>query len=83
MAEAFGIAGHELMAARVLQRERTPSKLRKERCAGRTRRPFVPALLPLSAALFAYTAIPSFKGAYYVLFARTALPRPVAPRPCR
>ena len=28
----------------------------------------VPALLPLSAALFAYTAIPSFKGAYNVLF---------------
>lgn len=28
----------------------------------------VPALLPVSAALFAYTAIPSFKGAYRVLF---------------
>src|SRR5271170_7410837 len=28
----------------------------------------VPALLPLSAAVFAYTAIPSFKGAYNVLF---------------
>jgi Cu2+-exporting ATPase len=28
----------------------------------------VPALLPLSAALFAYTAIPSLRGAYNVLF---------------
>jgi heavy metal translocating P-type ATPase len=28
----------------------------------------MPALLPLSAALFAYTAIPSFRGAYEVLF---------------
>jgi heavy metal translocating P-type ATPase len=28
----------------------------------------MPALLPLSAALFAYTAIPSFRGAYQVLF---------------
>jgi len=28
----------------------------------------VPALLPLSMALFAYTAIPSFKGAYAVVF---------------
>ena len=28
----------------------------------------MPALLPVSAALFAYTAIPSFRGAYQVLF---------------
>jgi Cu2+-exporting ATPase len=28
----------------------------------------MPALLPVSAALFAYTAIPSFRGAYEVLF---------------
>ena len=28
----------------------------------------MPALLPLSAALFAYTSIPSFRGAYEVLF---------------
>jgi hypothetical protein len=28
----------------------------------------MPALLPFSAALFAYTAIPSFRGAYQVLF---------------
>jgi Cu2+-exporting ATPase len=28
----------------------------------------VPALLPVAAALFVYTAIPSFKGAYQVLF---------------
>jgi Cu2+-exporting ATPase len=28
----------------------------------------IPALLPLSAALFVYTAIPSFRGAYNVLF---------------
>ena len=28
----------------------------------------MPALLPLSAALFAYTTIPSFRGAYQVLF---------------
>ena len=28
----------------------------------------MPALLPISAALFAYTAIPSFRGAYQVLF---------------
>ena len=33
----------------------------------------VPALLPFSAAVFAYTAIPSFKGAYNVLFKQRRL----------